>query len=380
MQAIAAPSQLFFCRRIEVPEDVAEDEREGFVQLQLESLSPFPLEHLQFGYVIDEAKRFAFVYSGYRRSFENGSIAEWEKQETVIPEFSIGLLAGKQECGKPLLLVSESSIAYLEFDDLSELPCYFEAFPRKIDEDGEVESSAQSIESAQARLGDRVKGVTLRIWNANTVVHIGRQRLRLQAEEAGQDVIAIVSRDTLWTMDLRDPDRIDQAKLEERRNAIIWKVALGMAAALVLLILGELAWVGSRAYINLRKGWNEEQAPMVALIGSRQTTVFELEEFEESDLKPFDMLIAVQPFLSGAVTFLTAETNGPDSLKVTATATSQGQANQFKARLERFDKIDTVEFSKTETRSGGTSFTAIINFKVGSFSDGNEREEVVVNG
>ncbi|MGY8693056.1 MAG: hypothetical protein ACKVGW_02530, partial [Verrucomicrobiia bacterium] len=53
MQVIAAPSQLFFCRRIEIPEDVTEDEREGFVQLQLESLSPFPLEHLQFGYVID---------------------------------------------------------------------------------------------------------------------------------------------------------------------------------------------------------------------------------------------------------------------------------------------------------------------------------------
>lgn len=380
MQVSAAPSQLFFCRRIEIPESVAEDEREGFIQLQLEGLSPFPLEHLQFGYVIDDAKRFAFVYSGYRRSFENGSIAAWEKQETVIPEFSIGVLAGKQDDGKPLLLISESSIAYFEFDKRSELPCYFEAFPREVDEDGEITDPSEGVRAAKTCLGDRIKAMALRIWNTNTVVYIGKQRIRLQADEEGREVTAIVSRETLWTMDLRDPEQVDQAKLEERRNGIIWKVVLGTAAALILLILGEFAWIGSRAYVNLRKSWNEEQAPIVAVIGAHQSTVYELEEFQESDLKPFDMLIAIQPLKGDAVVFTSVETNGPDSLKVFAEATSSGQANDFKARLERFNKIESVELQKVEGRAGGSTFTAILNFKIGAFHGGNEGKEVADNG
>jgi|TARA_B110000495_G_C23009939_1_gene597201 hypothetical protein len=380
LQVIAAPSQLFFCRRIEIPEDVTEDEREGFVQLQLESMSPFPLEHLQFGYVVDESGRFAFLYSGYRRSFESGSIAEWEKQETVIPEFSIGAIAGKNDDGRPLLLVSENSVAYFEYDGQSELPCYFEAFPRERDENDQVMDLNASVDTAKARLGDRIKGKTIRVWNTNAVIYIGKQRLRLQAEENGSQITVIVSRETLWTMDLRDPNRIEHAKLEERRNRLIWKVALGMAAVFMLLILGEFAWIGSQAYVNLRKGWNEERTPAVALIESHQSTVFELEEFQDSDLKPFDMLIAVQPFMSDAVTFTKVETNGSSGLKAFGEATSQGQANSFKARLERSEKIDSVELRDPKGNAGGITFTALINFKTGAFNEAIEGEEVANNG
>jgi hypothetical protein len=380
MQVMAAPSQLFFCRRIEISEDVAEDEREGFVQLQLESLSPFPLEHLQFGYVIDDSKRFAFLYSGYRRSFESGSIAEWGKQETVIPEFSIGAIAGKNDDGSPLLLVSENSIAYFEFDGQSELPCYFEAFPRERDDEDQLMDFEAGVDVAKISLGDRIKGQTVRVWNTNTNIYIGKQHLRLQAAENGSKIETIVSRETLWTMDLRDPDSIEHAKLEERQNSLIWKIALGMAVVFMLLIFGEFAWLGSRAYVNLRNGWNEEQAPTVAMIGSRQSTVFELEDFQNSDLKPFDMLIAIEPFMSDAVTFTRVETNGPNSLKAFAEATSNGQANNFKARLERFDKIESVVIEKLEGRAGGATFTVFLNFNEDAFIRTVEGEEVAKNG
>ncbi len=381
MQAIGAPGQLFFCRRIEIPEDVADDERESFIQLQLEGMSPFPLEHMQFGFVVDEAKRFAFVYSGYRRSFENGSIVEWEKQEAVIPEFSIGLLAGKKDSGKPLLVVSETSLTYLEFDDESELPCCFESFPRSVpEEDEEAKDWTEEVEEVKARLGDRIKGVTIRVWNANTEVHIGKQKFRLRAEESGELISAVVTRDTLWTMDLREPALIDRAKLEERRNAIFWRVVQGMAAALILLIVGEIGWMASRAYISLRKGWNDEQAPIVMVIDSHDRTARELEEFEESDLVPFTMLVAIEPFRTNDVLFSKVETNGPNGLKVFATATSNGHANQFKARLERFEKIDSVELQDIQSRPSGTSFTALMNFKPGSFHNGQQSQEVANNG
>ena len=89
-----AQGWLFFCRRVEIPGDVENDELDSFLHLQLESLSPFPLEHLQFGFVTDASRQFAFLYAAYRRSFERSVATSWDEQEAVIPEFSVGLLTG----------------------------------------------------------------------------------------------------------------------------------------------------------------------------------------------------------------------------------------------------------------------------------------------
>ncbi len=380
MRVSAVHGQSFFCRRVEIPSDVTEDEQESYLQLQLEGLSPFPLEHLQFGFVVDAARRFAFLYSGYRRSFDNAAIAQWEKQEAVIPEFSIGALAGKGESGSPLLLVSEASISYFEFDDQSELPCYFESFSRTCDEEGQYASASDDIEIAKASLGEKGNQNGIRIWNTTTSISIEKNTLLLRASEAGQDILTEVDRDTLWLMDLREPDSIDRAKQEEQRNGLVWKVVLGMAALFALLFMGELIWVAEKSYLSLRTGWNTEQAPMVDRVISQQTTINELLSFEDSDLIPFDMLVAVQPFLTDAVWFTKVETNGPNSLKVYANATSNGQANQFKARLERFVKIENVELRDIQGRTGGTTFTAILDFKPGAFSENLANKEASKNG
>jgi len=380
MQVSAAPGHIFFCRRLEIPADVEDSERESYLQLQLEGMSPFPLEHLQFGFYVDSAKRYAFIYSGYRRSFDNAEMSEWSKQEVVIPEFSVGVLAGKGEEGSPLLLVSDSSISYFEFDDLSEIPCYFESFPRNSGEDGAVRPASEDLEDVTERLKSRIGEECLRIWNAITKITIEQKKFELQAMEAGKLITVQVEREVLWDMDLRDPESVEQAKQEEQRNVLIWRVVLGVAAALALLLFGELLWFGERAYLNLRQDWNAEQSPIVERIISQQTTINELLSFQDSDLVPFDMLVAIQPFLTDAVWFTKVETNGTNSLKVFANATSNGQVNQFKARLERFVKIDTVELENIQSRPGGATFTAFLNFKTGSFSSRSVSEEVANNG
>ena len=380
MQVSAAPGHVFFCRRVGIPEDVEDSERESYLQLQLEGMSPFPLEHLQFGFCVDNAKRYAYMYSGYRRSFDSAEMSDWSKHEVVIPEFSVGVLAGKGEEGSPLLLVSDSSISYFEFDDLSEIPCYFESFPRNKGGDGAVRPASGDLEDVTERLKDRIGEESPRIWNAITNITIEKKKYEFQATEAGKSIAVQVEREVLWNMDLRDPESVEQAKQEEQRNVIIWRVVLAVAAALALLVFGELLWFGERGYLNLREDWNAEQAPIVERIISQQTTINELLSFQDSDLVPFDMLVAIQPFLTDAVWFTKVETNGTNSLKVFANATSNGQVNQFKARLDRFVKIETVELENIQSRPGGATFTAFIYFKTGSFATRTVIEEVANNG
>tara|TARA_B100000212_G_scaffold342159_1_gene327977 strand:+ start:11113 stop:12321 length:1209 start_codon:yes stop_codon:yes gene_type:complete len=380
MQVAAAPGHVFFCRRVEIPEDVEDSERESYLQLQLEGMSPFPLEHLQFGFCVDKAKRYAYIYSGYRRSFDSTEMSEWSKYEVVIPEFSVGVLAGKGEEGAPLLLVSDSSISYFEFDDVSEIPCYFESFPRNSGGDGSVRLASGDLEVVTERLKDRIGENITRIWYSNTNITIEEKKFKFQATEAGKSIAVQIKREVLWNMDLRDPESVEQAKQEEQRNLLIWRVVLAVAAALALLVFGELFWFVERGYLNLREDWNTEQAPIVERIISQQTTINELLSFQDSDLVPFDMLVAIQPFLTDAVWFTKVETNGTNSLKVFANATSNGQVNQFKARLDRFVKIDNVELENIQSRPGGATFTALIYFKAGSFAIKNVIEKVANNG
>ena len=156
----------------------------------------------------------------------------------------------------------------------------------------------------------------------------------------------------MWRMDLRDPETVGRVQMEERRNYLIWRIAIGMAAVIGLLMAGEFVWFAEKGYLELRRGWNEEQAPLVEEIVSQKTTINELLSFRESDLIPFDMLVAIEPFRTDSVVFHESETNGPNSLIVLANATSNGQANQFKARLERFVKIETVELQNIQSRPG----------------------------
>ena len=379
LKAAMAQGYSFFCRRVEIPGDVESDELDSFLQLQLESLSPFPLEHLQFGFVIDASRHCAFLYAAYRRSFEHSVASSWEEQEAVIPEFSVGLLAGGLDDETPLLIEGGSSFTYLEFDSLSELPRYFQSIP-KSDKDINEGVERSDLESVSAKLKAERSVESIRVWRASSQIAIDKKVLKLRAKEEDRQIVVEVDRNSMWRMDLRDPETVERVKMEERRNYLIWRIAIGMAAMIGLLIAGEFVWFAEKGYLGLRRGWNEEQAPLVEEIVSQKTTINELLSFRESDLIPFDMLVAIEPFRTDSVVFTKVETNGPNSLIVLANATSNGQANQFKARLERFVKIEAVELQNIQSRPGGTNFTALLNFKIGAFPDRGEGEEVASNG
>ena len=369
----------FFCRRVEIPGDVKSDELDSFLQLQLESLSPFPLEHLQFGFVIDASRHCAFLYAAYRRSFEHSVASSWEEQEAVIPEFSVGLLAGGLDDETPLLIEGGSSFTYLEFDSLSELPRYFQSIPKR-DKDINEGVERSDLESVSAKLKAERSVESIRVWKASSQIAIDKKVLKLRAKEEDRHIVVEVDRNSMWRMDLQDSETVERVQMEERRNYLIWRIAIGMAAMIGLLIAGEFVWFAEKGYLGLRRGWNEEQAPLVEEIVSQKTTINELLSFRESDLIPFDMLVAIEPFRTDSVVFTKVETNGPNSLIVLANATSNGQANQFKARLERFVKIEAVELQNIQSRPGGTTFTALLNFKIGAFPVRGEGEEIASNG
>ncbi|WP_191615577.1 hypothetical protein [Pelagicoccus enzymogenes] len=371
LDAFMAPAHWFFCRRIEIPSDLDKGEEEGFALLELEALSPFPLDHLHYGYRLDKAGRFAFVFAAYKRRFEKVDQAAWKRGDAVLPDFLLALhAAARSEEG--LVLVTEKSFAAFSFDDSSELPASFYAEARQLDaEEGEevpsLKSQLNRFESiAKSRLGIS----RLRIWYANTEAKWIGQTAWFGAVDSSESPVARAdfSRSQLWKADLRDPEQIELAQKEERQNAILWKGLGALAALVALILLGEVYWGASSAYLSYRNSKIAERTPLVEEIQGLQSTSNTLRGFLESDLQPFEMIEALLPMQQHPdIIYRKFETEGPDVLVIDARANNQTQVTEFKKRLDRFDKISSVELSKQVNKPTGSTFTATIRFKFGAF-------------
>lgn len=370
LEAVLAPAHWFFCRRIEIPADLEKGEEEGYALLELENLSPFPLDHLYYGYRLDEGGRFAFVFAAYKRRFEKLDSSGWRRVDAVLPDFLIGLHPGAKQDGG-LILVTEKSLVAFSYDSQSSLPGGFYAEARSLEEaeEGGVPLSSQ-IQSFSGRARQRLGLRRQRMWRSNAVsVWVGKTAWFSAVDESEESAVKVsFTRDQIWKADLRDAELVEQVKRDDRQNAILWK-GLGILAALVcLVLLGEVYFGASRAYLSYRESKIEERAAQVAEVESLQSTSVTLRDFLESDLAPFQMIEALLPMQQYPnIIYKKFVTAGPDVLEIDARAANQTQVTEFKKRLERFDKVTSAELSKLNNQSSGSTFTVTIRFKYGAF-------------
>lgn len=367
LDAYNAPAHFFFCRRIEVPSDLEKGEEEGYVLLELENLSPFPLEHLNFGYLLDEAKRFAFAFAAYKRRFEGVDTGAWRRMDAALPDFIVALKNASEDTS-PLVLVTEASYVGFAFDGESSLPSRFTAVPRSVLEEGE--NDEMDILAFGAEAAAQFGGGEPRIWIANTNPNWLGANAILAASNIDESLAAEVSfsREEIWTTDLRDPEMVEQAKKDEQQNAILWKGVLGLAAVIGLLLIGELVWGGRSLYLAQREKWNEERVEHVASINKLRTTTDTLLDFQESNLVPFKIIEELLPYTEWPkVVYRRFETDGPNGLIINARSDNQREMTEFKKRLERFDKIVSVEFTNQVTNPSGSTFRTHIRFQPGAF-------------
>lgn len=353
---------LFFCRRIELPEGLEASEIAGVVELELDKLSPFPIEHLHFGYLVDTRAKFVWVYASYRKRVESGRAKSWEKLDWATVDYVVGLLANA-DSKQPLIVVTPSSLVALQFDELSELPKSFRSVERVDEEE----------RSLKLQISEFVEGLNLstnaRIWQVQPGISQTGQELILEAVDfdSKERFCYRVPRSFSWNMDIRDSETIAKAQAENRRNLILWKVVLGMSALLVLLIVGEFAFGAALGYKSLREAWNGDDGPQVEEIRSMQSTVAELNNFKESDLVPFEMLAAIEPFRDvKAILYSRVETDAPNALVIDGEANNISERNAFKSRLESFNKVDSVEIESSRNTQKGTEFSFIVTFKEGT--------------
>ena len=88
------PDALFFTRGVPVDAGATAAAAAAQIELAIESVAPFPLAQLYYGWFWTPGAEQALVFAAYRRRFTAEQTAAWSEADLVLPSF-VALVGGQ---------------------------------------------------------------------------------------------------------------------------------------------------------------------------------------------------------------------------------------------------------------------------------------------
>ncbi|MFM1748725.1 MAG: hypothetical protein RLZZ188_2391 [Verrucomicrobiota bacterium] len=355
------PDSAFFTRQVGVTAGATPTEAAALIELALEGLAPFPLSQLYYGWFWRPGAETALLFAAYRRRFTAEQVAEWEGAELVLPTFA-ATLGASVEPATTLLLVANESITAVHWAT-AESP----AEVRTLDLPAEADDDARA----------RVKSELIAAFGGSRhVIEVASAPAPDPARSDGEiafragELISRLPAAAAAAADVRDKAELAALRAARRRDIVLWRAALGLAASLLVLGLGELALVGGRVWQRTREAKVAAQRPVVEKIESVDTLTNKIEELATKRLRPIEMLLQLvgenyerQP-ADIWFTRVSAEAGrGLNTIFVEGRTTNAAQVNAYEAALRKLPSVEKVEAPLQALRGDQAQFTLTATFK-----------------
>jgi hypothetical protein len=355
------PDAVFFSRSVSVPASATRADVVAQVGLVLESLSPFPLSQLYFGYYWPAGADRALAFASYRRRFTAEQLSEWAGAERVMPAFAAILGCGAKPA-TTVILSSPEGLTAVHWDS-EEVPSV--VLHQTLAPDAPAEARAE----ARERL-IKAAGEALSVVDAPSPLAAAPGGDRELVFEAGPLRSRLPS-DVAAALDIRD--RADLAALAKarRRDVALWRAAVGALALCLILTLGEAALVGAGLWEKARIAKVAAQRSTVTHIMEEQDLAGRIDELSTKRLLPLEMISAVSPEVAmpkgaPAIQFLRATTPALNTIQIEAQTNNAGEIAGYKSAIEHTPSVDRVEIRDQRARDNVVTFTLIITFKPGA--------------
>lgn len=357
------PGHLFFCESVTLPPEVDSSEIGDFAELSIESLSPFPLDQLLWGYLHRSGISRLILYATHKDRLKASGFDDLERYAWVLPDFAT--LAGAHfEGSTEVSLVSDSSLSLLRFENGEPVPMIVAASPLK---DGD------SIESVTANLrtmlGSTPKAETrMVVHHAETRLNddglpaFSHQAISERMLQTGEWQHLSPAESDLWRADIRWKD-FKKAERSKRHTSLLisrmagWALWLALALALgeILLGAGNL-WLG-----GMRKRLDAQQAEVLT-IQDRHSLTTKLEQVAQNELQPMQILAALNNPRPAGIYFTSATAEGENRITVEGIANTVNELNSYTEQLRNSGDFRLLEDPKALTRSGQTTFSVVLEF------------------
>ncbi|WOO40035.1 PilN domain-containing protein [Rubellicoccus peritrichatus] len=362
----------FFSRIVAIPEGLERDEWDSFTELSLEELSPFPIEQLAWGSVVDDESQAIFVYAACRPRIPAESQELWPEAHNVFPVF-LPLLLKKRERPCAMGIVTESGVTLLRFSGKGRFPEQVVGAPlvKEEDEDKPDPSAVLAVADklkARLRLPDDAddEGIFEIVRSSASKGKIDFE-LRLFGDQSeAAESLSFAEDDVIWRADIREPDFIDsERKRRISESRLGWVMAgVGIAAALMLLV-NFLTFFGDWL-VNRRQALVEGQSEAAFAVQQNSDFLYELEQFSGAPFRPFSILeIANRVLLERQprkIEFDSASVSNTDEVAIQGVSDNVDEVNQYSNLLRQSGYFNQVDLVDVRTRQGKVNFTINLRF------------------
>jgi len=351
---------VFFSRAIPIAKGISRAEVVSQVGIILESLSPFPLAQLYYGYYWPEAAEHALAFASYRRRFTVEELEEWNGAEHVMPAFA-ALLGADVPPATTLVLSSADGLTAIHWGrgPVPTVVLHQAVLPEAPPE----ERTAVRLQLIRAA------GETAKVIDVETPP---------VAEASENDIVfaagPVTSRfpkDVAAALDVRDRAELASLAKARRRDMILWRITLGSIAACLLFLVGEMGLFGAGFWEKARVTKVGAQRPTVEHIMGEQELAGRIDDLSTKRLLPLEMISEVSPEVAlpkspTSIQFLRATATTLDTIQVEAQTTNAGEISGYRNALLQTTGVERVDIQDQRARDNVVTFTLIVTFKPGA--------------
>ncbi len=354
-RVVLLPDALFFVRVVPVTATTSE-ELVSQVELALETLTPFPLAQLYYGFYRPEGAAQALVYAAYRKRFTTEQLDAWSGADLILPSF-VALLGGEIKPGLTLVVAS-AGITVVHWGDA--------AVPEKVlsqalSPDAPHEDYVQLREEMLRAAGESLKILDL---PAPAAAPSGDDSEMVFT--AGENFVSRLPAALVDQLDVRDKDELAVRRRQRTRDLVLWRTFLGCAAAIALCLVGEFALIGGQLWQKSRLTVVETRAPAVDSIQAAQNLNSRIGELLTKRLLPFEMITLARSCMPPTVQFLRANASSSINLYTLTVEAKTGtptDVGAYQTALGALPSVSSVQVQDQRTREGISNFTFVITFK-----------------
>lgn len=356
-KVVLLPDTSFFTRVVPVGAGATDAEAAGQIELALEAMAPFPLAQLYYGWFRPAGAEQALVFAAYRRRFTTEQTAAWADAQAVLPAFA-SVLGAAAAAGTTVILAAPEALTAVHWTapGVPALVAVRTLGPDATDEErGTVR--AELIRGC----GGSVQVIDLAAPPAAQPAR-GDGELGFKAD----DFTSLLPAAVAAALDVRDKAELAALRAARKRDVLLWRITLGCAAALGLLLLGEFALIGGQAWQKVRLGQYNAQKALVEKITGLHEHSSKIDDLVTKRLLPIEMVNLLDEKRPGEVQFTRVQADqsrGLYAIVVEGTTTNAAQLNVYEAALKaQTAAIDRVENS-IQIRGERATFMMTVTFK-----------------
>ena len=366
-QVLVLPGHLFFVESIEVPIDLEATEIADFVELSLESIAPFPIDQLNWGYLYNEDAPSILVYATHRDRLKNAGYTELQAYAWVLPDFAT--LSGACFPEETLIaLESANNLSLLLFEKGTSIP-HVALVEQLTDIDADqalkqLKANSSDIPKTAHTLRIRTDAVELSEQGLPTFNHKSIDDSRSDLEYGSWTTLAPTEKQ-LWQTDVRSADFKVTERSARRFGALLWRITSWAAIFALVLIGFEILLLASQAWLGTFDKQIEKQRTAVLTIEDKQALMVKLEQVAQNELRPVAILEAANNIrlkLKLGIEYDSAFVEGENHITIEGKATSINALNSYAESLKQSGQFEVISGPESLTRSGKTTFTVTLGY------------------